>query len=447
MFLHTKKALSLLAILIPAAALWAQSSSGELPRPATMEQCVQYAIEHNISINQAQMNTELAKVDKTDAIGAFLPSAGLSSNYNFSKGFSFDANTNQRTNREQQTMSLSVSTQLNSLRRARLEYASQRYNSEKILNDVSLNVVSAYISILAALEYQKVAQSQYELSKMQVERLETLYKAGKNSLGDLYEVQATLARDEQALVAANNQVDLAYLSLKQLLALDLTYDLQIDTLGYDQVSLSPLMSTSTVEIYRSAEANLPEMRKARNDIEVSRRSLAIARGSYLPTLSASYGWGDSFIFDYLNPSTGAPITVGEQWDNNSRHSIGVSLSIPIFNRLSTYNAVSRSKINLEVARLNLQQAQLELQQSVEKAYSDAVSSYKSYLAAVKAVESSREALRYATEKFEVGKISSFDYETAKNLLLKSQGDMLSAKYDYLFKVKLLEFYQTQKITY
>lgn len=242
-------------------------------------------------------------------------------------------------------------------------------------------------------------------------------------------------------------MDLAYLSLKQLLALDLTYDLQIDTLGYDQVSLSPLMSTSTVEIYRSAEANLPEMRKARNDIEVSRRSLAIARGSYLPTLSASYGWGDSFIFDYLNPSTGAPITVGEQWDNNSRHSIGVSLSIPIFNRLSTYNAVSRSKINLEVARLNLQQAQLELQQSVEKAYSDAVSSYKSYLAAVKAVESSREALRYATEKFEVGKISSFDYETAKNLLLKSQGDMLSAKYDYLFKVKLLEFYQTQKITY
>ena len=297
MFLHTKKALSLLAILIPAAALWAQSSSGELPRPATMEQCVQYAIEHNISINQAQMNTELAKVDKTDAIGAFLPSAGLSSNYNFSKGFSFDANTNQRTNREQQTMSLNVSTQLNlfnglkdlnNLRRARLEYASQRYNSEKILNDVSLNVVSAYISILAALEYQKVAQSQYELSKMQVERLETLYKAGKNSLGDLYEVQASLARDEQALVAANNQVDLAYLSLKQLLALDLTYDLQIDTLGYDQVSLSPLMSTSTVEIYRSAEANLPEMRKARNDIEVSRRSLAIARGSYLPTLSASW---------------------------------------------------------------------------------------------------------------------------------------------------------------
>ena len=125
----------------------------------------------------------------------------------------------------------------------------------------------------------------------------------------------------------------------------------------------------------------------------------------------------------------------------------MSLSIPIFNRLSTYNAVSRSKINLEVARLNLQQAQLELQQSVEKAYSDAVSSYKSYLAAVKAVESSREALRYATEKFEVEAISSFDYETAKNLLLKSQGDMLSAKYDYLFKVKLLEFYQTQEITY
>src|SRR5699024_3666766 len=108
---------------------------------------------------------------------------------------------------------------------------------------------------------------------------------------------------------------------------------------------------------------------------------------------------------------------------------------------------SRSKINLEIARLNLQQAQLDLQQNVEKAYSDAVSSYKSYQASQKAVDSSREALRYATEKFEVGKISAFDYETAKNLLLKSQGDMLRTKYDYIFKIKLLDFYRTQKINY
>lgn len=105
-------------------------------------------------------------------------------------------------------------------------------------------------------------------------------------------------------------------------------------------------------------------------------------------------------------ATGDPISIGDQWDNNSRHSLGVSLSIPIFNRLSTYSSVSRSKINLEIARLNLQQAQLDLQQNVEKAYSDAVSSYKSYQASQKAVDSSREALRYATEKFEVGKISA-----------------------------------------
>ena len=328
-----------------------------------------------------------------------------------------------------------------------MQYASQRYNSEKILNDVSLNVVSAYISILAALEYQKVAHSQCELSKMQVERLQRLYEVGKNSLGDLYEVQATLARDEQALVEAENQVELAFLALKQLLALDMEYDLQIETSAYQTVENSPLLAKSTLEIYRSAEAHLPEMRKARNDIDASRRNLAIARGSYLPTLSASYGWSDSFIFNYENPATGTPITVGDQWDNNSRHSLGINLSIPIFNRLSTYSAVSRSKINLESSRLALQQAQLELQQNVEKAYSDASSSYKSYLASLKATESSREALRYATEKFEVGKINAFDYETAKNLLLKSQGDLLRAKYDYLFKIKLLEFYQTQQIAY
>lgn len=451
---NTKKTLFLLILTFPFIVATAQTEEDTLPRPATMEQCVQYAISHNISISQAERNVDLSKVDKTAAVGAFLPSLGASSNYSFNKGFSFDANTNLRTNQQQQGMSFGISTQLNvfnglkdinTYRRAQLEYASQRHNSEKILNDVSLNVVSAYISILAALEYQKVTYSQRELSRMQVERIQKMYDAGKNSLGDLYEVQATLARDEQALVEANNQIDLAYLTLKQLLALDLSYDLQIETSGYDIVTQSPIMSMSTLDIYRAAEANLPEMRKARNDINVSRRSLAIAKGSYLPTISANYGWSDSFIFDYKNAN--GPVSIGDQWDNNSRHSLGVGLSIPIFNRLSTYSSVSRSKINLEIARLNLAQAQLDLQQNVEKAYSDASSSYKSYLASVKATESSREALRYATEKFEVGKINSFDYETAKNMLMKSQGDLLRAKFDYIFKVKLLEFYQTQKITY
>lgn len=185
---------------------------------------------------------------------------------------------------------------LNTYRRARLQYASQLYNNEKILNDVSLNVVSAYINILAAVEYQKVMYSQRELSRMQVERLKLMYQAGKNSLGDVYEVEATLARDEQALVEAENQVELAYLSLKQLLALDLSYDLQIETSGYDNISRSELMSLSTIDIYRAAETNLPEMRKARNDIDVSRRSLAIAKGSYLPTLSASSQLGGQFYF-------------------------------------------------------------------------------------------------------------------------------------------------------
>lgn len=115
--------------------------------------------------------------------------------------------------------------------------------------------------------------------------------------------------------------------------------------------------------------------------------------------------------------------------------------------MSTFSAVRRSKINFEISKLNLQQAELDLQQKVEKAYADATSSYKSYLASVKAAESSREALRYATKKFEVGNLNVFDYETAKNLLLKSESDMLRTKYDYIFKTKLLEFYNTGKIEF
>ncbi|PWM11097.1 MAG: hypothetical protein DBY00_03890 [Flavobacteriales bacterium] len=452
----SKKALLISAVALLPAFTWAQQQKDSLPRKATMEQCVEYALKNNISVKQAAEDVSLAKVDKTDAWGAFLPSLSASSSYNYNHGFSFDANTNQRTTSQQQNMSVGVYAQLNvfnglrdinTYRRSQLAHASKIFSSQKILNDVSVNVVSAYISILAALEYKKITVSQWELSKMQVERIEQLFRSGKKAAGDLYEVQATMARDEQAMVDAGNQVELAYLTLKQLLALDLSYELEIETAGYDGIQHSSILNNSTLDIYSNAVSLLPDIQKARKDIEMSRKNIAVAKGQFSPTLSLSYGWSNSFIFDYKNPVTNEPITIGDQWNNNARQSLGLSLSIPLFNKMSTFSAVRRSKINFEISKLNLQQAELDLQQKVEKAYADATSSYKSYLASVKAAESSREALRYATKKFEVGNLNVFDYETAKNLLLKSESDMLRTKYDYIFKTKLLEFYNTGKIEF
>ena len=425
-----------------------------LPQPATLSQCVDYAVKNNISVNQSIVSKNSAVVDRREAWGNFLPYVGASGNYSNNQGFSFDSNTNQRVTSTQQGMSVGLSAQLNlfnglkdinAYRRSQLSLAAAEYSNEKIINDISLNVVNAYLTILAALEYEKVTVSQYELSKMQVDRIEKLVKAGSKAQGDLFEVQATLARDEQSMVDAKNQVVLAYLTLKQLLALNITTKLDIVTSGYDNVTHSSVLNSSPLEIYRSAELNLPEIQKAKKDIEVSQRSLAIAKGQFSPTLSFSYGWNNSFIFDYKNPATGDPISISDQWKNNSRQSFGMSLSIPIFNRMSTITGVQRSKLSIMQSEFALAQARLDLQQKVEKAYADATSSYKSFIAAQKAAYSSVEALRYATNKFEIGKLSVYDYETAKTQLLKSQTDVLRTKFDYIFKTFLLEFYKTQKI--
>ncbi|MDD4819939.1 MAG: TolC family protein, partial [Flavobacteriales bacterium] len=315
-----------------------------LPAVATLEQCVDYAVKNNISVNQSIISKNSAVVDRREAWGNFLPYVGASGSYSNNQGFSFDSNTNQRVTSTQQGMSVGLSAQLNlfnglkdinSYRRAQLSLAAAEYSNEKIINDISLNVVNSYLAILAALEYEKVTISQYELSQLQVERIEKLVKAGSKAQGDLFEVQATLARDEQSMVDAKNQVVLAYLTLKQLLALDISQPLSIVTSGYDTVSHSAVLNSTPLEIYRSAEMSLPEIQKAKTDVEVSKRALAIAKGQFSPTLSASYGWNNSFIFDYKNPATSDPISVGDQWRNNSRQSMGMSLSIPIFNRMST----------------------------------------------------------------------------------------------------------------
>lgn len=449
-----KKNIFLLLFIVCVGGLEGQTSMESLPVPATLEQCVDYALSHNISIAKSQLNVNSSVVDRRDAWGAFLPSVTASSNYNHSQGFSFDANTNQRTTSTQQAMSVSAGLSLNvfnglrdlnNYRRSQLSLAAARYANEKILSDVKLNVVSAYLTVLSAIEYEKVTESQCELSRLQVERMNRLIAVGKNAQGDLYEVEATLARDEQLLVDARNQKTMAYIALRQLLSLDIDAPLEIVPVSYEKLSRVEVLNHTPYEIYVKAMEGLPEMNKARKDVEVASRNLAIARSGYSPTINAGYSWSNSFTFDYKNPATGDPITIGDQWRNNSRHYFQVGLSIPIFNRMSTITSVQHGKINLMMAEYTLNEASLALQQKIEQAYADATSSLQSYRAAEKAAAASAEALRYATAKFEQSKLSAYEYETAKNQLLRSQTDVLRAKYDYIFKTFLLEYYHSQKI--
>lgn len=436
--------------------LAAQTTPEKLPVPATLEECVDYAVRNNISVARAIISESSSKLDYRDAWGAFLPTVSASGGYNHNQGFSFDSNTNQRTTSTQQSVSVSAGMNinlfngfkdLNAYRRSQLSMAATRYQSKQLLNDITLNVVSAYLSILSAIEYEKVTQNQCELSRMQVERMKRMIAVGKNAQGDLYEVEATLARDEQARVDASNQKALSYIALRQLLAMDMDTPLEVVAEGYEKLARPTVLDSNPMEIYMSAVEGLPEINKARKNIEIAHKNIAIAKGQFSPSLNAGYGWSNSFILDYHNPVTGEPITVKDQWKNNSHQYFQVSLSIPIFNRLSTVNNLRRSRLNLQEAQYALTEAQQSLQQKISQAYADASSSLQSFRAAEKAAKASQEALRYATAKFEQSKLSAYEYETAKNQLMRSQTDVLRTKYDYIFKTFLLDYYRSQNIRF
>ena len=414
----------------------------------TLEECVNHAVQHNISIKQSDLDKQLSEVSKKDALGNFLPTVNAQISHGWNLGLSNDPLTGVKTNQTTESSSgeLTVGVDIykglqnvNQMRKANLSIIASQYQLTKMKEDVSLNVVNAYLQILFNKENLKVQQQQLQYDTKQMERTKELVDAGVIAKGDLLDVNATVATDNQRLIAAENALLISKLSLAQLLQLENFQEFDIAE-GDIDVVLSKVLLEDPKTILSKAKETRTELKLAETNLQVAEKDIQIAKGAYQPSLSGFYSIGTSVLHrNTLIPSSNIP-SFSDQVGNNKGQSFGASLRIPILNGFTTRNNVFRSKIALERSKIALEQSELDLERTVYTAYTDTKGAQKSYEAAVTTLEARENSMTYAKERYEVGLMNVFDYNQAQTLYVNAQSEVLRTKYDYIFRTKILEFY-------
>ncbi|HRZ31839.1 MAG TPA: TolC family protein, partial [Flavobacterium sp.] len=335
--------------------------------------------------------------------------------------------------------------------------------------DISLNVANAFLQILFNKENLKVQNDKLSNDVKQMERSAQLLEAGIIPRVDLLDMKATVAADEQRVIAAENTLLISKLSLAQLLQLDDFASFDVVDQEYDASENSLLLQTP-LAIYEKAKESRVELKIARNNLEIAEKDLSIVKGSYQPRLQGFYNFNtrsansDRVIGYEVNPLvptvpigvveatnqvvvqpnftsvSGGPLPIFDQFDLNKGQSIGVQLTIPILNGFVTKTNVEKSKVAVERGKIAYEQEELNLQRNVYTAFTDAKGALNSYEASLVTLEARQEAFISAKERFEVGLMNAFDYNQSQTLLVNAQSEVLRTKYDYIFKTKILEFY-------
>lgn len=441
-----------LAVLLAGGGLVAQ-------KVYTLEDCINLAIEKNIRIKQSRLEVESANISELESKLDLLPSLNGSTSHSFGWGRSVDMATYQYVNQQTQSSYFNLSSdltlfngfqKLNTIKQRRADYLAARYNADKMQNDISLTVAGAYLQILFSRELLFTARSQAEVTSQQIERTKRLVEAGTLAKGSLLEIQAQGANEQVAVIQAENQLNLAYLDLLQLLELEAGTPFQIDVPAI-KVSQQPSLLPVDM-IYRKALEVMPEIKSAEMNFESSQRALSVARGSRSPSLGMSAALGTNYSDQIrksnnpLDPAYEDIKAFGDQFKDNRSTTLSFRLNIPIFNGYQISSYIGKSKLGVMNADYNLQAARNTLRKNVETAYADALSAHTSFVAREKSLVSLRESFNYTEQKFNVGMVNAIDYNVAKNQLSKSESDLLSAKYDYIFKLKILDFYLGRALT-
>ncbi|OXG07349.1 outer membrane protein [Flavobacterium araucananum] len=422
----------------------------------TLEECVRYALDNNIKVKLSELDIKSADIDKKGALGSYLPSVSGSASHSWNIGLNVNPVTNIATTQTTQYSSLGVNAGVdiykglqnqNNYRKAKLSIIASQYQLLKMQEDISLNVANAFLEILFNKENLKVKKEQLSIDQKRLARSEEMVNAGTIPRGDLYDLKATEATDQQAIIVAENSLLISKLSLAQLLQLKefTDFDVVDDTNAKDE---NNIMAQNPVDIYNKAKEIRTELKLAQTNLEIAEKSVTIAKGAYQPTLRGFYAFSTSASYsDRLigtdvsgNPVYAGPHSVLDQFSDNKGHNFGFQLNVPIFNGFSVRNNVERSKVSLEKSKIDLEQKSLDLQRNVYTAFTDAKGALNAYQSSTVTLEARQQAYNYAKEKYDVGLMNSFDFTQAQTLLTNAQSDVIRTKYDYMFKIKILEFY-------
>jgi len=465
------------------AAMLTSSLAGAQDSLWTLQRSISYAVDNNLDIKQSVLNERLARLQQQQSLLSMLPSVQASTNVGRSYGRSIDPTTNQFNTDGYTFAGASGNADVllfgwfqkqNTLKQDRLLRQAASADLSQLKDDVSLNVATAFLRILMAQEQIHVAESQLQYSLKQEEQAEYFVKAGRSPELDLAQMQAQVATDSSGYFTALATYQQSVLDMKALMNFEISAPFVPVAPEVNSIPIGELAGLTPELVFASAQKHFGSIRSNQLKIEASRRALAVAKGGLYPQLSFSGQFGTNFASTYRETKTsvdgyttgtdfvyidGVPTPVQtpnilfssrdvpfwDQYSNNFRQTYLLNLSVPLFNGWSTRTSINRSKVDVQSKQIGLDQAKLKLKQDVYKAYYDAMSAIQKHYATARAEEASTRAYDYAQKRYELGLMNAVELLTTQNTAFKAKADALSAKYDLLFKLKVIDYYLGKEI--
>jgi outer membrane protein len=327
----------------------------------------------------------------------------------------------------------------NNISKLELDLQASVEDLSKAKSDISVNIASTYLEILFAKDLVMVSTNQLEVTRLQIKQINEKVEAGSLAKGNLLDIEAQAAGEELNLVNAKNQLQLAKLKLVQLLELSLKESFDIETPSFPEISAQASIVAAN-EVYDAALLTRPEIKGADLRFQSSKFQLKMAQGLLYPTVSLYANVYDTYNNKYMDRD-GKNISFSDQLKNNQRKGVGLQMNIPIFNKFQTKYQIDNARLQVLNTGLELEGAKKLLRSDVETAQTNAIAALNRFTSNQKAVSAMREAFRYSAEKFAVGLVNTVEYNTAKTKLAKSESDLLQAKYEFIFRTKILDFYR------
>ena len=418
----------------------------------SLRECCDYAIEHSISIKQQQNQRRQQELKLSTAKNSRLPdlSASMGQNFSFGRGLTSD-NIYSNTNTSNTSLGLNTSVPLftgfqipNQIKLAKLNLEGATADLEKAKNDIRMKVAEAYVQILYDMELSDVARLQIDIDSAQVARLEAFVKNGKAAEAELSQQKATLANSRLTATQADNNYRLAILTLTQLLELPTPEGFSIVRPDISEIiGFTGLTGLTPDLIYAEALGVKPEILSQQLKLKGYEHSIKIAQAANYPTLSFNGGLGTNYYTTSGFDSDG----FGTQLKNNFSQSIGLNLSIPIFNRFQTRNNVRSARIDHENQQLQLESTKKTLYKEIQQVYYNALNAQSKEKSSEEAVQSTKDAFQLMQAKYENGKATITEFNESKNNYLKSESNLVQARYENLYQHALIDFYRGKDLNF
>lgn len=443
----------------------------------SLQQCVEHGIKNNITILQADINQQIAKVTYEQSEANVLPSLNAGASHTYNIGRTIDRYTNTFADNNVLSQNFFIGSQVtlwsglsqyNQIKQNQFSYFASKENLEQRKNDLALNIATFFLQVIYNEELVKIAENQKEISKVQYERIKKLVDAGSLAKTNELDIYAQFANDDYNLVNAKNNFSMSLLNLKQLLNLDTLNNFAIEKPDFNEPT-SNVANLNSWDIYQTALKNQHSVKSAEFTLLAAEKSLAAAKGRISPTLTFNASVGTGFsglarqvtgytktgLYNVYSTNSGLPVLdpneiaipvleatpFSDQFRDNVNKSIGFSLNVPLFNGASTYSSIKTAKLQQLNSKYNYDLTKQQLFKTIAQAYADAQASINKYQSAIVAKDAASLSFDFNKQKFEAGAMGLVDFNLAKNRLLRAESDVLNAKFDLIFKIKVLDFYQ------